>query len=61
MQGMRVKFDVTQNYKDAVLVDRDERAIRFLRAKYGKKVRLVHDNFYNAALQQIECGKLLIF
>ena len=50
-------LDVTQNYKDAVLVDRDERAIRFLRAKYGKKVRLVHDNFYNAALQQIECGK----
>lgn len=50
-------LDVTQNYKDAVLVDRDERAIRFLRAKYGKKVRLVHDNFYNAALQQIKCGK----
>lgn len=50
-------LDVTQNYKDAVLVDRDERAIEFLREKYGKTVNLINDIFYNAALQQIECGK----
>lgn len=50
-------LDVTQNYKDAVLVDRDANAIRELEAKFaGRGVRLVKSDFYNAVLQEIECG-----
>ena len=50
---------VTQNYKDAVLVDRDEYAIKYLGAKYreGEAPKLLHRDFYNATLQLIECGK----
>ncbi len=50
---------VTRNYKDAVLVDRDEYAIRFLESKYpmGEGPKLVHRDFYNAVLLLIECGK----
>ena len=63
---------VTRNYKSAVLVDRDEYAIQFLKTKYptgevfddaapmfeseaGPK--LLHRDFYSAALQLVECGK----
>ena len=49
---------VTQNYKDAVLVDRDDFAIKFLTEKYeSESVKIVKDDFYSAALQEIECGK----
>lgn len=48
---------VTRNYKDAVLVDRDENAIRELEQKFkSQPVRIVHADFYSAVLQQIECG-----
>lgn len=50
-------LDVTQNYKAATLVDRDVNAINFLRAKYeSEAVRIVQQDFYNAVLQEIECG-----
>ena len=72
---------VTQNYKSAVLVDRDEYAIQFLKTKYPSgevfesaedsesnsalagflagpsAPKLLHRDFYSAALQLIECGK----
>lgn len=51
-------LDVTQNYKDAVLVDRDENAIEVLEEKFANSpVTLIHNDFYNAVLQEIECGK----
>lgn len=50
-------LDVTQNYKDAVLVDRDENAIQVLREKFKETpVRIVENDFYSAVLQEIECG-----
>lgn len=51
-------LDVTQNYKDAVLVDRDDYAISKLTEKYGSEsVSLMHMDFYSAALQLLKCGK----
>lgn len=48
---------VTQNYKTAVLVDRDENAVRALKKKFkGKSVRIVNEDFYGAVLHEIECG-----
>lgn len=50
-------LDVTQNYKGAVLVDRDENAIKVLTEKFqGKGTRIVKADFYSAVLQEIECG-----
>ena len=50
-------LDVTQNYKDAVLVDRDENAMRVLREKFKDlPVNLIHKDFCSAVLQEIECG-----
>ncbi|MBQ6486359.1 16S rRNA (cytosine(1402)-N(4))-methyltransferase RsmH [Candidatus Saccharibacteria bacterium] len=49
---------VTRNYKDSTLIDRDEFAIDYLRTKYKKsEVEIIHNDFYNAALLLIECGK----
>ncbi len=50
---------VTQSYKNATLVDRDEYAVEFLRAKYqhGEAPEILHRDFYGATLLQIECGK----
>lgn len=62
-------LDVTQNYKDAVLVDRDENACEYLRQKFAlladqaesaanspRNITILHSDFYSAALQEIECG-----
>ncbi len=50
-------LDVTQNYKDSALVDRDENAIEVLEERFrDKPVRIVKSDFYNAVLQEIECG-----
>ncbi len=50
-------LDVTQNYKGATLVDRDENAVKILREKFASlPVRIVNLDFYNAVLQEIECG-----
>lgn len=51
---------VTRNYKESVLVDRDENAIKILTGKYSKsepELRIMHSDFYNAAQSLIECGK----
>ena len=51
-------LDVTQNYKNATLVDRDEYAVKILTEKYkSESVEILHTDFYNAALQLLQCGK----
>ena len=51
-------LDVTRNYKGTVLVDRDDFATSFLRAKYeSEAVEIVKSDFYSAALQFLQCGK----
>lgn len=47
----------TDNFKDSVLVDRDEYAIRHLGEFEQKGVRLLHTDFANAARQLVEEGK----
>lgn len=50
-------LDVTRNYKESVLVDRDQNAIEVLEERFrGEPVRVVKSDFYNAVLQEIECG-----
>ena len=49
-------LDVTQNYKDTVLVDRDEFAVGCLAKKF-ENVKIINTDFYSAVLQLIECGK----
>lgn len=53
----RAFLDKTKNFKDAVLVDRDENAIKHLEkfAEYG--VRVLHTDFLEAAKQLIEEGR----
>ena len=51
-------LDVTQNYKDSVLVDRDDYAIEYLKQKFkGTSVTIMHDDFYSSMLQLLESGK----
>ncbi len=51
-------LDVTRNYKDTVLIDRDDFAIKYLSEKYrSESVKIVKSDFYDAALQMLECGK----
>ena len=51
-------LDLTRNYKEAVLVDRDSFAAEYLRGKYkSEPVKIVNEDFYSAALKEIECGK----
>ena len=50
-------LDVTLNYKDSVLVDRDEFAVENLKSKFDPTVTIINTDFYGAVLQLIECGK----
>lgn len=51
-------LDVTQNYKESVLIDRDEFAINYLSGKYeSEPIKIVKSDFYNATLQLLECEK----
>ena len=50
-------LDVTQNYKDSVLIDRDEFAAEHLRKKFGEGITIMNEDFYSAVLQLFECGK----
>ncbi|MBO4812994.1 16S rRNA (cytosine(1402)-N(4))-methyltransferase RsmH [Candidatus Saccharibacteria bacterium] len=50
-------LDVTQNYKDSCLVDRDEFAVSNLKQKFPHDITIMHTDFYNAVLQLFECGK----
>ncbi|MBR2997214.1 16S rRNA (cytosine(1402)-N(4))-methyltransferase RsmH [Candidatus Saccharibacteria bacterium] len=51
-------LDVTRNYKEAVLIDRDEFACEILKEKYAQResIKIVNSDFYSAALQEIQCG-----
>ena len=50
-------LEVTRNYNGAVLNDRDQNAINFLKAKYHEvKLKLMLDDFYNTALHLVESG-----
>ena len=50
-------LDVTRNYKESILVDRDSFATEFLKGKYeSEPIRVVNEDFYSAVLQEIECG-----
>jgi 16S rRNA (cytosine1402-N4)-methyltransferase len=51
-------LEATQNYKDSVLNDRDEFAIKQLSAKFSEKpVTITKGNFYSTALRLVECSK----
>ena len=51
-------LDVTQNYKDSVLVDRDEFAVEYLTRKFEKnEPTIMHDDFYSSVLQLLQCGR----
>ena len=51
-------LDLTQNYKESVLVDRDSFATEYLKGKYeGEPIEIVNDDFYSSVLKEVECGK----
>ena len=50
-------LDVTQSYKDSILVDRDEFAVDYLKQKFPRDIEIKHADFYSAVLQLTECGK----
>lgn len=52
-------LDLTRNYKDSVLVDRDAFAVEYLREKYqdGESPEIVNGDFYSSVLKIVECGK----
>ena len=50
-------LDVTQNYKDSVLVDRDEFAAKHLAQEFPPDTKIINTDFYNAVLQLLQCGK----
>ena len=47
----------TQNYKDSVLVDRDEFAVKYLTQEFSSPIKIMHTDFYNAVLQLLQCGQ----
>jgi len=53
----RVILETTDNYKDSVLVDRDDYAIEHLSEFETKGTRLMHTDFVSAAQQLVEEGK----
>lgn len=51
-------LDVTQNYKDSVLVDRDDFAVNYLGQKFQNTgITILHADFYSSMLQLLESGK----
>lgn len=51
-------LDVTQNYKDSVLVDRDNYAVDYLQQKFKNTgITIIHNDFYSSVLQLLESGK----
>ncbi len=52
-------LDVTRQYKESFLIDRDEFAIKYLKDKFQQipSDHIINEDFYNAVLQLIECGK----
>ncbi|MBR2544429.1 16S rRNA (cytosine(1402)-N(4))-methyltransferase RsmH [Candidatus Saccharibacteria bacterium] len=51
-------LDVTQQYKDSFLIDRDEFAIDYLKNQFQQipSSHIINEDFYNAVLQLVECG-----
>lgn len=49
-------LDVTQNYKNTVLVDRDEFAAEYLQRKFPPETTVLKTDFYRSTLQLLECG-----
>ena len=51
-------LDVTQQYKDSFLIDRDEFAVDYLRNQFQQipSSHIINEDFYNAVLQLVECG-----
>ena len=49
-------LDVTQDYKNSVLVDRDEFAVKYLNQEFPS-VRIMYSDFYSAMLQLLSCGE----
>lgn len=49
-------LDVTQNYKNSVLVDRDAFAIKQLHREFPSELDIRHQDFYSAMLQLLSCG-----
>jgi 16S rRNA (cytosine1402-N4)-methyltransferase len=48
----------TENYEEAVLIDRDQQAIKALQGEFGKtKVQIIHSDFLNASKSLAEEGK----
>jgi len=48
---------ITRNYKDSVLVDRDETAVEHLRERFKRtEVQIMHESFYEAAFYLVENG-----
>lgn len=51
-------LDLTRNYKDSVLIDRDAFAVEYLKGKYkSEPLGIVNGDFYNSVLKLVECGK----
>lgn len=50
-------LDVTRNYKDSCLIDRDEFATDYLKNKFPSVIKIINQDFYSAVLQLLECGK----
>ena len=50
-------LDVTRNYKNSCLVDRDEFAVSYLKDKFGSDIEIKSQDFYRSVLQLLECGK----
>ena len=50
-------LDVTRNYKNSYLIDRDEFAAEYLTHKVPPEINIINEDFYSAVLQLLQCGK----
>ncbi len=50
-------LDVTQNYKNSYLIDRDEFATEYLKTQFPPNINIINMDFYGAVLQLLECGR----
>ena len=50
-------LDVTRNYKNSYLIDRDEFAAEYLTHKFPPEINIINEDFYSAVLQLLQCGK----
>ena len=51
-------LDLTRNYKESLLCDRDSFAMEFLKGKYeSEPIEIRNEDFYSSVLKEVECGK----